>query len=505
MIKLKSILSERFEILIIAMSIAYCTFIVVYSIDLIDSSFILSFVERLKSGQQIYKDFDYVRPFGSLIFWEVILHYIPKYFKYLFLVCRIIVLSEFLLIAYLTFKIFFENGNKAIILLLFIFSIHSFNIMPWHTIDGIFFSVLSLYFFKKQFHLLSILFLMIAVLTKQSFYIFGVIAGAVYTYSFIKINLKIKKADLIYFSIGSVIILFLVFKLQIFSNYKIMLEQITGSSSVKDLIKVGFKSYLFTNNYLNIFLIILLGLFYYLKYNKNILFLLFSALIIFISISSFFNSGNYLGTKITFLLLIYYTIKIKFDVNLFLLFILAWCSSISWGSNTPILLLFSLFLITFKEYFIKRATVYFFLIFGLINFFLVRILFPYFNTSILKTHYVWVRNCNSISGLLINEDTYNYVVEAQKLTKKYGKPDFLPGSPLLDIINNIYVNKSSWEMDVEYPSWKFDCKNLINTTFIVDRKPTINYKDGFFKSSFTNYIVKHKTKTDSTSTFIIYK
>ena len=483
---------------------AYFCFLIFYSLDVIDSSFILSFVMRLQNGQKIYKDFDYVRPFGSILIWDLLLYFTPKNFKYLFLLSRIIVLLEIILISFLIFKIYF-NTNKQLIALFFIFILHNFNIMPWHTIDGILISIIGIYFFQRKFYLSTMLFALLAMSIKQSFYIFGATLLCCIVILSSKEKFKLIKTDIRIFLICGTIVCIAIFNLDLLRNFKSMFLQIMGSSDINQFVEVGCKSYFLENTYYNILIIISLLILYIIPVRQKSLFVLFSIAIIYIFSAPLFNGGNYIGIKTMFLYLCVLAIKQRQNLSVLLLFLLAWSCSISWGGNTPVFLIFVLYIILFRDFFTSNYYITTFLIFGLVNFSLIRINYPYFNTSPLKTEYIWIKNENAISGLYINKKTYNYIKEAQTINDKYNNVFFLPGSPLLDVVNNSYISRSSWEMDVEYPNWKMDLQLNANAIFVVDKTPAVKYKSGFFKSSFTTYIEQNKTIVETTENFILYK
>lgn len=116
----------------------------------------------------------------------------------------------------------------------------------------------------------------------------------------------------------------------------------------------------------------------------------------------------------------------------------------------------------------------------------------YLSDSFFTTKYVFVENTPSISGLLISENEMEYVTEANSIEKKHKNVVFLPGSPISDLINGKFLNRASWEMDVEYPNWKQDTQLLKQNILAIDKKQVPMFKDGFYKSSFTFEIIKNK-------------
>lgn len=146
-----------------------------------DYGFIDSLSYRIFLGQIPYIDFHYVRPPVSLYF-----HSIPIYVfgsENLLIVSRIFFYLQLALISYIGslvfIKIKFLDYKHLFYLatISFLLSVHNFPSVSWHTIDGIFFSIFSIYFFisgikddRKIFSLIGGLMIMIAALSKQSFY-----------------------------------------------------------------------------------------------------------------------------------------------------------------------------------------------------------------------------------------------------------------------------------------------------------------------------------------------
>jgi hypothetical protein len=129
--------------------------------------------------------------------------------------------------------------------------------------------------------------------------------------------------------------------------------------------------------------------------------------------------------------------------------------------------------------------------------------YPYHSESLTSKH-VFIKNVPAVSGLLVSEKEYSYILEAQQIHKIHKDVIFLPASPLLDIINASFLNRASWEMDIEYPSWKSDLQKIKTNTIAVDNNLLHYYKDGFFVSSITLELMKQKKAIKKTKYFTIY-
>lgn len=482
------------------LSLMYLIFISLYSINQYDLGFQLSMVSRIKSGQIIYKDFDYVRPFFSIVFWDYLLKAVPLTSEYLILISRILVIVQSFIICYLIQKIIFNKSSLQVTIFLLICFLHTFPIMPWHTIDGIFFSIISLFFYQKKWYLSTLIFIIFASFTKQSFFIFGLAMGLIILRDLSR-KFTFDKKDF-YISIPAIVFLIIIlFQYHIIDNFKIFFNQIFNSSASSGFYENSIAIYFFDKNIKTIIFIITLLLFYFIKINKKyietLLLITFPVLLVF----PFFNQGTYSGIHSLFLIMV--VLFLKYEPRnsfIFLLLFLGWSSSISWGYNTPI---FFIFIFLYK--FIEKRKQFFLLLWGLAltSFLLFRIKYTYLSDSLINSKYIFSNNVKSISGLWISEHEYQYVTEAQEINKIYKHVIFLPGSPILDIINTSFPNRASWEMDVEYPNWKQDLSKLKTNVIAVDNAQSY-YKEGFYKSSITLELIKQKKIIKKTKYFTIY-
>lgn len=483
--------------LIVLCSIFFC----IYSIDTIDSGFILSFIGRLDNGQILYKDFDIVRPPGSIILWDILLSFIPKNWEYLVIFTRILLLLEILFISYLLYHSFLQKTNKLMIGILFISILHTFPLMPWHTIDGILFGALAIYSFRKKWFLLSILFAIISASTKQSYYVFALVFSLISFYFFIKKPL-ITKIERVYITLLSVFLVFIIWKYKLHETYIEQIQQITSSSNLQQFIDAGIKSYFFGRIRYNILFIFFLGIvFYEKKLDVKHYFYISTIFILFVFYTEIFNNIFLISSNV--LLVFMFVLYIKFNKKplIFFLFVLAWCSSLSWGYNKPMFLVISIYIILFNKYI--HTYIHTVMLLSILSPILYqRMLSPYMQQNFFKKDYIFASDIPVVSGIFMEKDTYDYFKETIYLNKKYNNPIFLPANPLGDVITNYYPLRASWEMDVEMVS-----KNKIpnNHYYIVDKNPIVGFREGFFKSSLTKEIVSSKTKIDSTKFMYIYK
>lgn len=143
-----------------------------------DDGFTLAYSRRIIEGQIPHRDFIIIRPFLSPL-----LHtpFVLLGGEYTYLISRVFVWFQFSFIAWF-WVIFVEKKIKEVVfgglerifiaLVSFVASVHSFPIMAWHTIDGLFLIVMGLSLFlveKRVFVMLGYFLIGMAYLCKQSF------------------------------------------------------------------------------------------------------------------------------------------------------------------------------------------------------------------------------------------------------------------------------------------------------------------------------------------------
>jgi hypothetical protein len=371
--------------------------------------------------------------------------------------------------------------------------------MLWHTIDGVLFSVLGIYFFKKNYYFSSLLMVLFACLVKQSFFPFGLVFFGLIILKQFR-HFKFVRKDLYLFVSISAVFIFSLFHYQIIDNIPAFVTQVFRSSTSSGFYNAAIKPYFFDKIIYNILFSISLSLLYFIKIKRIIID--YSLVVIFtvLLVLPFFNNGIYQFTHQVFIILLLFFIKYNYPNKLvYLLFLLGWSSAISWGYYFPTFFVF-IFIYVFIEP--KNKFFHFLWLISISLFLSLRIVFTYFSDNIINSKYIFVKNTKAISGLLISENEYNYISEAKNLNKEFKNIIFVPGSPLLDVINNSYPNRASWEMDVEYPNWKKDMEKQKNNFIALDNEQS--FKEGFYKSSFTKAIIENKKIIKKTKYFTIY-
>ena len=305
-----------------------------------DEGFVLAGSRRLLLGQIPHVDFISIRPVGSSL-----LH-IPEVLwggDRTFYISRLVVLIQFAIVAYLWVKIS-EKILKLRIkpfyrilfaLVNFVFCLHTFPLMAWATVDGIFLCTVGIYWSNlgnPLFRALGFFTMGLAVLCKQNF--------AVVPIGVFIINGYFKRPQYLLFAfLPSVLYLFMLWR------YQFLVEgwhQITLRSELKE---TGFKTY---GTSIGFWMGVLFPLAVELlskkfdRFFKNFdfifaidLLIICSALLLF---DRFFGEGVF---AIFGLLLGYTLVNVKSAPKLrlaSLILILAWAASVSLGYNSPVLM-----------------------------------------------------------------------------------------------------------------------------------------------------------------------
>ncbi|MEZ4859132.1 MAG: hypothetical protein R2781_10010 [Flavobacteriaceae bacterium] len=358
--------NNRFYFVLYGMCcLLYILFFGPYGFEDTDTGYIFGTSWNIYNGILPHRDFIYTRP-AIPAFVHTLFLYVSETYGYLldraFFYVQIFVYS-LLTLKIINHKINLGTSLNTYLLALMgaIFSIHNYPPMGWNTTDGVFFWILGVYFIfnkeKKWFWFFGSLFLVLGTLSKQSFFFMPLFLVGFLIY--FKERERIKFVFLFtLFWVGCYLVL------KHTSNSLLpMWEQIFNRTGGSALIEASIKPY-------------------YLALKNNLLWVMISFLIIFIS-------KKWLPKELTFLLIItaialYFAkwyvsqpsfkvvpnitqimllfsgvvFSIKFLKNknygiLLFLLLLSWSASISNGYRTPILyatpLLLGIYLFLFKE------------------------------------------------------------------------------------------------------------------------------------------------------------
>lgn len=219
-----------------------------YGLENNDGGFILGLAHQTFLGSSFFDDIVYVRPPVSPILHSFVFHYpfasAPVFADRFFVFLEIATYS--VLSARLAQKLFswgsaFTAVAAAII---FVFAAHAFPPMGWHTIDGIFFSVIALYLLVAGLNerpgllFLSACFAMLAAGSKQSYYLTPLVLAA--------LSLVLGKGMRAFFIMSASLVvagfLFLL-AVQNFGSLGLMWGAISSQTSLGDLFLAGVRNY----------------------------------------------------------------------------------------------------------------------------------------------------------------------------------------------------------------------------------------------------------------------
>jgi hypothetical protein len=336
-----------------------------------DDGFMTGFAWRVFSGATIYKNFIYVRTPLTPLIHAAIMHLVPL--DYYIITERalfyIIMLSCSYLATVVLRKVFHEDDSLrehgwVYTSAFFVFSVHNFPPCAWYTIDGIFFSVVGTYFlFVKRraswaASIIAATLLIASALTKQSFYLMPLIGFAYLCV------VRRKLRDLsAYLATCAVLLFVFVLELKHLGILTDFLNQTRNLTHIKDAIHAGIIVYASEGaRYLGYCLIVIVCMrlvvpmlptrlrFLSVLKNRLIVFLgiffvldmLYAARNIFHSEVAWIPQMGIGYSQAMFLIAAYFTIKemrqnIYRGASFFVLMMIAWSASISWGYQTPLL------------------------------------------------------------------------------------------------------------------------------------------------------------------------
>ncbi len=321
-----------------------------YGIDEGDMGSIFGISWSMYNGYFPHRDFVYIKPAFSPYF-----HSLPLYISetYAYLINRYLYFAQVFTYSYLASAIAFKLLSLPKKYIYFIatigalVSIHNYPPMPWNTVDGLFFSIIGLFFVtnttkKWWWIVLGAFFLFLGALCKQSFYFFPPLVALFLLFG------KDLKAFII-LSISGLLfagVFILLFWWQDALNP--FIEQMFSFTSGSSLLNTGVKSYYLGIKFHVLYIVIaIIGIWLAKKYlSRDLAFLLIHVLIVTIFVWLYYkNESLYKPLKygiihILWVFGVLYSIvkstkQPKYTI-LVVLFGLSWCASISNGYNTPI-------------------------------------------------------------------------------------------------------------------------------------------------------------------------
>lgn len=518
--------------LFISILFVYSIFWARYGLDTHDGGFILGLSKRIIEGDLPYKDFIYVRP-PLTIYIHALSFLFNDYTFYFDRLLTIIEIATYSFVsAYLIFK-FTEKkdfiGFATVII--FIFSIHNFPMFGWHTVDAIFFSTIGVLLYGNRSFLTAGIFFFLAVLCKQNFIVI-VLFFILLSYFKDKLLPYIKGLFL-------AVTLFY-FYLYCFDLKENFVEQVFSQGSINDILKSGFLGYIIAFYNKKTMLVLLVSLLFSFRITKtynlklNDFLIVFHTTSLFLFSATFFtravtNSGeNYSFFMVTFdeskALLVTAFFAVFFnkqyrDQKIYSLFLISWCSSISWGYAVPALFMapciLPIFMLSTGK--IKENLVLIFLLVLAILSFFSALAYPYGESARYDTFVDVPEFMHKVRFLKTSPEKLRKWNQVREITEQYSKKNIviLPGFTQFDsILNRKPISILDWEINAEIPnklqSKVYDSICKENVIALIE-KETINiilnnpdYGKERFDSILSKKVFSDWSKIDEKKYFIIY-
>lgn len=541
-ISLKSTFTNyKFNVLFFGFIILYFLIYGPYGYDDADNGWTLATSWRIFNGQIPYRDILLIRPPLSPIFHSIILFIVPPTLQLIFsrlLFYILMALSAFFASSILNKSLKLNINTYLLATLGFVFSVHNFPPMAWHTVDAIFFSVLGLYLLTIKDSYISlfggVLSLFFAALCKQPFYLMPIL-GILYVLMSHS-NLKRIVITFIFFTVLLLSFVFILTNLNILHDF---INYTSGSTSISDLIQSGFKNYLNINIVYFlipfIFWLIIRSTKVYEKYklDKSLMSFLFIAIVLLYPIipllkgllhhqynyNVMFNpSLSRLLFLITFLFLLSNLNRLKVFLPLWFLLSISWCASISWGYAMPVLfstpLIYGFILVSNQYFDVKNVTklAISILCLGSIVYF-IAYQKPYCNPIRSELKYDLSNIFPKLSYIKVSKETFDKYNELFLLHKKYGDNfKTLPGMPLSNYLTDTQSPINiDWVINAETSNHNDDLINILkakNTIIFIEKIPqliSVDSTNNKFNSSVTFYIKNNWNKIDECNNFEVYR
>ncbi|MEL6589994.1 MAG: hypothetical protein AAFQ68_07940 [Bacteroidota bacterium] len=440
-----------------------------------DQGFMPGLAWRVLNGELPYLDFDYVRPPLSVFFHAGTLQLLPTAWEGIGV--RVIFYLMMAASAFWTTRSlqqFFDYQNLGLspavfALLAFVFGVHNYPPMPWHTVDGIFWASLGFFLICTRsgwlWQSLGLVAMLAAAASKQAFYPMPLIGvGLIWILAEYRFDWRVLLLPVL--SVG-----ILTFGLTLFLPDFIpaMLGQIMGAGSLEDILEAGFLAYAKPLLLIVLPLIIVwqaTSLYQWRWVPAGAFWLAFVGLLslhVFVS----WRNESYLGPSYGFaqaFWLLGLGVAIKgFWLNnqayavLLSMLGLSWCAGISWGYMTPMLyfgpILFA-FLLGLREEFNFQVPRY---VFGAFSIFVIWCFamlyqYPYREAPRAETLYHLGEVFPSQQSVYTGLDVFQQNQELRQMQVKFGdRFTVLPALPAAHYLLDIQpVFRIDWAHNAEF-------------------------------------------------------
>lgn len=508
--------------------LAYTVLYAPYGLDFIDSGFILGYAWRIYNGAIPYQDFLYVRPplTPLLHSWSLILlpdevQLIAERSAFYFTVSAYCLFTIKILETHLPLR-----DTHLYFAAFFIFSVHNFPPMPWHTVDGIFMTTLGLFLLSRRCMVAGSIVLIAAALTKQSFYPAPLI-GLIYSIFYLE---KRHTTTLLLVTILTLVAFFIIlYSLGISTLY---IEQTTSQTGLKELLDAGFTQYFKEAHKLALIPLVVFVVMrktQYAHFARQTSLWLFLAiiftdyLITYTSKQRFIIPPHGMPQALFILAVIYTLIQYRRNIHqhnqnpwiaVLMLLSISWCSSISWGYLSPILFAAPMIFCLVQLYQATGSSSRFlcFLAAGGAIMFFVAMQYPYGNKPRSELIYPASDVFSKLHGIYTDKESLEKLSELRNLSKTYPCFKTLPSMPLANYLTDTQSPLPiDWPLNIEI---SYRAESLYTTltksgcvAFI--EKNQINPPESAVNSPFGSkltYLITHRWQaTVTTPHFVVYQ
>ena len=501
-----------------------------------DQGFIPALSYRILQGENIYQDFLYVRP--------PLTPYLHAFTQWIF-PHKFEMLGERLLFyVWIGLSVYFSTRTlqrffdfreiglspELFAIMAFVCSVHNFPPMAWHTVDGILFASLGIYFLtfpdKQIWPVLGLICMWMAAMCKQAFYPL-LITGPVLLF-FLYEKQKAWRAILPFLVLLGTAISVIAIALP--AHWQLFKAQTLSAGNWEDLLEVGLI------RYAEPFLVLVLPLLivwraqvvYAWKYLPAGIFGLAFWGLLGLHVYKALTTESYIApaygfSQAFFLLAVGVSLK-GFWINqkayatLLAMLMLSWCVGISWGYSNPMLyftpILFGFIYILYEEldFSVPR---YFY---GIMCILLVWIFaslyqYPYRDAPREQMQYRLGELTDGLKGIRTGPYMFEKTEELLKLSETYG-PSYtvLPSFPIAHYLTQSHNPLTiDWAHTIEAGSEKYAASiqkkmnDQVEVVFLENDKISEFTQSGRYHSHLARHVYENWQKVDSSKYFWVYK
>lgn len=463
---------------ILFLSLIYVTYFLGFGFEDSDTGFILGLGWRLLGGETPYLDFSYVRPPMSIIHSYIIQLLFND--SYEVLISRIfssllIFGGSYFCFSALVKKYGLEHYKLPLILISYLISVSCVSsVFLWHTIDGVFYASLSIYFLSRfeisnnKINILaSIFFVCLSVLSKQNFLVVVLVLFS-YIIFFRRDVALYAICCFCFFALLGIITLNYVGISELYVN------AISGKTELKDIFYSAIVPYFLWLKSKKLMLLLILQLlwsvFFFNKFKLSNVYVHFVPLVSSFLFVLFYSKGSSdpirefrLDHMFAFFIFVHFMFALIKSVDkvsflkkhyVMICFLsIAWSASVSWGYNSPLFfvspMIGYLFFCVLEQEKCRQFKVGCLVLAVIVTFNFYK---PYRSENITELSYSMEEISNKLKGIYSSKNMFDKHQELKELDATYdlSVSTVLPSTPLAHYLHNKYnPYYIDWAMDVE--------------------------------------------------------